>query len=109
MQAHQWDLRSEVRDLDEETREAFLAAIATDWRQAQLNAVDEGLCLYAEKLTLRPAEMEEADIQALRDLGLDDVAIHDAIQVVSYFNYINRIADAIDVELEPDMPPRPMH
>jgi len=33
------------------------------------------------------------------------VAIHDAIQVVSYFNYINRIADAVRVDLEEDMPP----
>ena len=39
--------------------------------------------------------------------GLDDVAIHDLIQVTGYFNYINRIADGVDVELEPEMPPRP--
>lgn len=44
--------------------------------------------------------MTEADIQTLRELGLDDVAIHDATQVISYFNYINRIADALGVERE---------
>ncbi len=44
--------------------------------------------------------MTEADIQTLRGLGLDDVAIHDATQVISYFNYINRIADALGVERE---------
>ena len=52
--------------------------------------------------------MREFDVVGLRQVGLDDVAIHDAIQVISYFNYINRIADAVDVELEPDMPPRPL-
>ena len=51
--------------------------------------------------------MTEADVQALRALGLDDLAIHDLIQVSSYFNYINRIADAVHVDLEPEMPPYP--
>lgn len=51
--------------------------------------------------------MSLADVEALRAVGLDDVAIHDAIQVISYFNYINRVADAVHVELEPEMPPYP--
>lgn len=58
------------------------------------------MCAYAEKLTLHPAQMTEADIIALRELGLDDRSIHDATQVISYFNYINRIADALGVERE---------
>ena len=45
--------------------------------------------------------MTRADLELLRDEGLDDVAIHDATQVISYFNYINRIADALGVEPEP--------
>jgi alkylhydroperoxidase family enzyme len=47
--------------------------------------------------------MGEADVAALRARGLDDRAIHDAAQVVAYFNYINRIADALHVDLEPGM------
>jgi len=58
------------------------------------------LCAYAEKLTTQPAAMSEADIQTLRQVGLDDVAIHDATQVIGYFNYINRVADALGVERE---------
>ncbi len=65
------------------------------------------MCAYAEKLTLTPAAMGRGDVEALRRSGLDDVAIHDAIQVVSYFNYINRVVDAMDVDLELEMPPRP--
>jgi hypothetical protein len=49
--------------------------------------------------------MQEADVAALRAVGLDDVAIHDAIQVIGYFNYINRLADAVHVDLEPEMEP----
>ena len=51
--------------------------------------------------------MREQDCTGLREVGLDDGAILDAVQVISYFNYINRIADAVHVELEPEMPPYP--
>jgi len=51
--------------------------------------------------------MRASDVAALRAVGLDDVAVHDAVQVVAYFNYINRVADGLQVDLEPGMPPRP--
>ena len=51
--------------------------------------------------------MSSTDVEDLRAAGFDDVAIHDAIQVISYFNYINRIADAVHVDLEPEMTPYP--
>ena len=44
--------------------------------------------------------MGEADIEGLRALGLDDAAIHDATQITGFFNYINRVADALGVEPE---------
>jgi uncharacterized peroxidase-related enzyme len=81
-------------------------AVARDWRTADLSEVDAALCTYAEKLTREPQAMGEADVEGLRRLGLSDEAIHDAVQVVSYFNYINRVADALNVDLEPEMPPR---
>ncbi len=87
--------------------EGWLRAVVTDWRTAPLSAADEGLCAYAEKLTRTPAAMREADVERLRRLGFDDVQIHDAIQVVCYFNYINRLADAVHVDLEPGMSPYP--
>jgi len=53
-------------------------------------------------LTHQPAAIGEEDVSRVRDAGWNDAAIHDAIQVVSYFNYINRIAEAVGVEDEPD-------
>jgi alkylhydroperoxidase family enzyme len=54
------------------------------------------------RLTREPARIAAADIDALREHGLDDAAIHDTIQVISYFNYINRLAEAVGIEDEPD-------
>lgn len=47
--------------------------------------------------------MAESDVVTLRSHGLSDCAIHDATQVIGYFNYINRIADGLHVDLEPGM------
>jgi uncharacterized peroxidase-related enzyme len=58
------------------------------------------LAEFAAKLTHQVGAMGEADVQALRAHGFDDVAIHDAAQVVAYFNYVNRIAEALGVAPE---------
>ena len=44
--------------------------------------------------------MSHADLDRLRAHGFDDTAIHDATQVIAYFNYITRIADGLGVEVE---------
>ena len=78
----------------------YVNAIARDWRSAPLVEQDKALCAYAAKLTHTPSEMTSTDLNALREQSLDDRGIHDATQVISYFNYINRIADALGVEPE---------
>ncbi len=75
----------------------------TDWRTAPLTAADLALCTWAEKLTRTPAACTAADLIPLRAAGFDDTAIHDAAQAISYFNYINRVADGLGVDLEPEM------
>jgi alkylhydroperoxidase family enzyme len=54
------------------------------------------------KLTHVAAEVDQADIDALRAHGLDDAAVSDAIQVVSYFNYVTRVADGVGIDDEPE-------
>lgn len=61
---------------------------------------ERALVAYAERLTMSPAAIGEADITRLRDVGLDDDAIHDACAVTGYFAFVNRIADGLGVELE---------
>ncbi len=60
------------------------------------------LCDFALRLTLTPSAVSAADVNGLRAHGWDDPAIHDAIQVIAYFNYINRIAEAVGIEGEPE-------
>ena len=108
MHAHAADLRVEIKkDGGGRDADALCDALLEDWREAQLSPRERALAGYAEKLTCSPQKMCEADVVALRTAGLDDVAIHDLIQVTAYFNYINRIADAVNVDLEPEMPPHP--
>lgn len=72
------------------------------WRAVQLNVRQRVICEFAEKLTRAPAEMTDADTKSLREVGLEDAGILDVVQVASYFNYINRVADAIGVPPEDD-------
>ena len=85
-----------------ENADELVRAVKTDYRQAPLGAVDRGILDFARKLTLTPAEMGAADVDALRRLGLDDGAIHDVVQVTALFNYYDRLADGLGIESEPE-------
>ena len=60
---------------------------------------------FAERVTRTPAATRAQDIETLRHHGLTDRDILDAAEVIAYFNYINRIADALGIEPEPEMKP----
>ena len=55
---------------------------------------------YASKLTERPTDMILKDVERLRDVGYTDRGILDINQIVSYFAYVNRVADGLGVKLE---------
>jgi alkylhydroperoxidase family enzyme len=44
--------------------------------------------------------MDPGDLDDLRVHGFDDRAIHDAVQVIAFFNYWTRLADGLGVEQE---------
>lgn len=77
-----------------------MEAIARDWRGAGLGDADRALCEYAEALSRTPAAVGPTGVARLRAAGFDDRAIHDAAQVIGYFNYINRLADGLGVDPE---------
>jgi len=100
VRAHAEDLRVEIRR--ESGDPAVADAVARDWTTAPLAPADRALCAWAWKLALRPGAMTGDDAAMLRAAGFDDRDVHDAAQVVSYFSYINRIADGLGVEPEPE-------
>jgi alkylhydroperoxidase family enzyme len=53
-------------------------------------------------VTQAPASVDPETIEGLRARGWSDAGIHDAIQVISFFNYINRVADAVGIDAEPE-------
>jgi len=55
---------------------------------------------YAVKLTQEPWNVEEADVQELRDAGFSNAVILDIVHVTGYYAYVNRLADGLGVELE---------
>jgi uncharacterized peroxidase-related enzyme len=93
--SHAYDLRDEVSgDI------AYVRAVVRDWRTAPLTDAEKALCGYAVKLTETPSAMKHEDVERLRGAGWTDEDVHDATQVIAYFNYINRVADALGVQVD---------
>lgn len=57
---------------------------------------------YAVRLTLDTHATGEEHIQRLRAAGWQDDAILEAVEVIGFFNYYNRMVDALGVEPEPE-------
>jgi alkylhydroperoxidase family enzyme len=55
---------------------------------------------FALKLTQAAGTVSEDDLASLRYSGLSDTAIHDLAAIVAYFNFVNRLALGLGVELE---------
>ena len=66
--------------------------IATNWRHAGLDPRRFAMCAYAEKLTARPHEMTEDDLQQLADVGLSPHEVWDVAEIASMYNFTNRMA-----------------
>jgi uncharacterized peroxidase-related enzyme len=69
--------------------------ITLDWRRADgLSARQRAICAFAERLTLRPVEATEENLEALRAHGLSDEDAWDVIEVAAMYNFTNRLAQA---------------
>ena len=74
--------------------------VATNYRHVALDPRRRALCDFAARLAREPWGMQEGDVDALRHHGLSDQAILEAIEVVAFFSYTNRLASAMG--LAPD-------
>ena len=71
--------------------------------QDAFEGAELALLEYAEKLTLNPGKMAQADVQALKDAGVPDGEILEANQIIGYFNYVNRCLNGLGVTTEGDI------
>lgn len=76
--------------------------IAANWRVADLPDRQREMLRFATLLTESCYKVEEADRQALRDVGFSDRDIFDIASVAGFFNMTNRVASAIDMKPNDD-------
>jgi uncharacterized peroxidase-related enzyme len=73
--------------------------VKDDWRDMDLSQAEYAMLEFAEKLTLTPSDMREADVQKLRDAGWTDRDILDIVHVCAYFNFRVRVVDGLGLEV----------
>lgn len=83
--------------------DAILAALEARQPETVFEGRELALMVYAEKLTLRPGEMEKSDVDVLRAAGVDDGEILEANQIIGYFNYVNRLLNGLGVSTDGDV------
>jgi uncharacterized peroxidase-related enzyme len=82
---------------------AVRGALESDRPQDAFQGRELAALRYARKLTLNPASVAKADIEALQAAGYDDGEILEINQVVSYFNYANRMVMGLGVDTDGDI------
>jgi uncharacterized peroxidase-related enzyme len=77
--------------------DALVEALRKDYRTAPINEQDRVMLDYVVKITKDATRCSPADHDALRAVGFDDRGILQITLITSWFNYINRVADALGV------------
>ena len=88
---------------DDERARAIRLALENDRPEEFFSGKELRLLQYAKKLTAAPAAIVESDVTELRDAGASDGEILEANQVISYFNYSNRVLNGLGVTTEGDV------
>jgi uncharacterized peroxidase-related enzyme len=68
-----------------------------DYTRADLTPQDRAMLDFAVRLTTAAHKLTPDDLAPLRAAGFDDVGILQITLIASWFNYINRVADALGV------------
>jgi alkylhydroperoxidase family enzyme len=76
--------------------------VLQDFRAAPIDDKLRATLALLEKLTLTPADLTPADVDAVRAHGVSDEAIEDAIYVCFLFSVYNRMGDALRFHLPAD-------
>ncbi len=79
--------------LDEE----LVSALQRDYRTAPISEADRVMLDYVTQITKDATRISQLDHEQLRSVGFDDRGILQITLIASWFNYINRVADALGV------------
>jgi len=75
----------------------LVEALQKDYRSAPISEQDRTMLDYVVKLTKDATKVSPNDHRRLRAVGFDDRGILQITLIASWFNYINRVADALGV------------
>jgi uncharacterized peroxidase-related enzyme len=78
----------------------MVEALEKDYASAPISAQDRVMLDHVIKLTKDATKVSKGDIEGLRTAGFDDRGILQITLIASWFNYINRVADALGVGRE---------
>lgn len=84
----------------EQLTDEQIAQLTTDFRTADIDDAMKVILEFAVKVTTAASSVTPADLAHLRTYGLTDEALFAIVEVVGFFNYVNRVADAFGVELD---------
>ena len=88
---------------DQERGQRILDALWTALPRDEFDDKTLALLDYAEKLTLRPQDMDESDISALRGAGVDEGEVVEANQICASFNYYVRCLNGLGTVLDEEI------
>ena len=75
----------------------MVAALEDDYRKAPISEQERVMLDYVVQITRDATRISPADHERLRSVGFDDKGILQITLIASWFNYINRVADALGV------------
>ena len=91
MESHAEFLRRVTLDDD------LISALRKDYQNAPITEAERAMCDYVAQLTKDATKISPRDHERLRSVGFNDTAILQITLIASWFNYINRVADALGV------------
>ena len=75
----------------------MVRALEEDYKNAPITEQDRVMLDYVVQVTKDATRISPADHERLRAVGFDDKGILQITLIASWFNYINRVADALGV------------
>lgn len=81
--------------------QAFTNSIRNNYHTATISSAERAMLRFSEQLTRNPSEDFSTIVDDLKRQGFSEEAILHITLIVGYFNFVNRIANGLGVELEP--------